>query len=125
MSEVDVESASVATLLLRTADALSDMNERALDLQLAITEIAARQVGAEAMESLQTLDLMTQELANLAAFIRTLSVTSEKGWELDPSAAIGGITLASLAGRLSSDQRVSDTAPDDDIQWFDTKLQAG
>ena len=71
-------------------------------LEVLVTQLVRASRGEPlqiALNEAQTLDVLTQHLAALATFTRNLS--SQAGEQYDLSAAVAGVTLGDLAGRLA------------------------
>jgi hypothetical protein len=72
-------------------------------LETLVTQLVRASRGeplAIALEEAQTVDVLTQHLAALAAFTRKLAVQSEQGG-YDLTDAVAGVTLGDLANRLA------------------------
>ncbi|WP_426958709.1 hypothetical protein [Muricoccus radiodurans] len=78
----------------------SDLARMAAGLQAALP-VPGTRLCARTVESLQSLDLLTQRLQGLADFLDALAPTLPPAWRADVAAAVRGLTLSGLARRLS------------------------
>lgn len=84
-------------VLDRTALALARAGRRAEALQDGVG------AGAAAGADLQALDLLTQELQALAAYVQALAQSCPAHWRMEAGTIAAGLPLAELAARLRAD----------------------
>ncbi len=109
--------AALPDLLSAVAAELTRLHERALDLQSA-TGALAEGGAARAVEALQDLDRLTQDLSGLSAYAAALSAQGEAAWRVDEAAALEAVTLASLARRLSPGSACAGDDCGGDVELF-------
>lgn len=94
-------AASVADILRAVCREVADAGQSACGLQdtLGCFDPALGQQD-RAIEALQALDLLTQQLQGVAAFLDALAPTLPADWVGDAAAAAQGVTMSDLAHRL-------------------------
>ena len=96
-------TASAPEVLVSIADELDHAGELCDRLETLVTRLVRATHGeplAIALHEAQTLDVLTQHLAALAAFTRKLSAQAESD-AYDLTDAVAGVTLGDLANRLA------------------------
>ena len=93
-----VRSTPVGEPLLRAAQELERMAHDADRLGGRLAELAGGDMAA--MEDIQRLDLLGQQMAGLAAFLTALAATAPADLLVDAASAAEGLTLAEQARRL-------------------------
>ncbi len=94
-------AASVADILRAVRREVADAGQFACDLQSTLSGVA-QALGQQdrAVEAFQTLDLLTQQLQGVAAFLDALAPTLPICWVGDAAAAAQAVTMSDLAHRL-------------------------
>ena len=92
---------AVADILRAVSREVADAGQSARGLQemLGCLAPALGQQG-RAIEAFQALDLLTQHLGGVAAFLDALAPTLPTGWVGDADAAAEAVTMSDLAHRL-------------------------
>ena len=93
--------ASVADILRAVCREVADAGQSACGLQEVLSCIAPT-LGQQdrAIEAFQALDLLTQQLQGVAAFLDVLAPTLPTEWVGDAAAAAQAVTMSDLAHRL-------------------------
>ena len=93
--------ASVADILRAVRREVADAGQSACGLQDVLSCFAPA-LGQQdrATEAFQALDLLTQQLQGVAAFLDALAPTLPAGWMGDAAAAAEAVTMSDLAHRL-------------------------
>lgn len=93
--------AGIAVILRAVSRELADAGQSACGLQDAVgCFVPAPGQRDQAVEALQALDLLTQQLQAVAAFLDALAPTLPAEWVGDAAAAAQLVTLSDLAHRL-------------------------
>ena len=93
--------AGIAGILRAVSRELADAGQSACGLQDALgCFVPAPGQRDQAVEALQALDLLTQQLHGVAAFLDALAPTLPAEWVGDAAAAAQLVTLSDLAHRL-------------------------
>ena len=93
--------ASVADILRAVCREVADAGQSACGLQETLgCVIPALGQQDRAVEAFQALDLLTQQLQGVAAFLDALAPTLPTGWMGDAAAAAQAVTMSGLAHRL-------------------------
>ncbi len=91
----------MADILRAVCREVADAGQSACDLQAALScLIPALGQQDRAVEAFQALDLLTQQLQGVAAFLDALAPTLPPGWVGDAAAAAQAVTMSDLAHRL-------------------------
>ena len=98
-------AASVADTLRAVCREVADAGQAACDLQATLSGFAPVPGQQDrAIEALQALDLLTQRLGGVAAFLDALTPTLPTRWTCNAAAAARVVTLSDLAHRLGRPQ---------------------
>ena len=93
--------ASVADILRAVCREVADAGQSACGLQEALScLVPALGQQDRAVEAFQALDLLTQQLQGVAAFLDALAPTLPAGWVGDAAVAAQAVTMSDLARRL-------------------------
>ena len=96
-----MRAAPLAAVLCATADELSALADAASGVQAALGDAGFMpDVQGASIERLQALDLITQRLAGLSAFLTALAPTVTPGASADAMLAAADVTVSALAARL-------------------------
>lgn len=92
----------IADILRAVSREVADAGQSACGLQDALGCFVPAAPGQRdrAVEALQALDLLTQQLGGIAAFLDALAPTLPADWMGDAAAAAQAVTLSDLAHRL-------------------------
>lgn len=95
-------AASIAEILRAVRREVADAGQSACDLQTTLSGVA-QALGQQdrAVEAFQALDLLTQRLQGVAAFLDALAPTLPICWVGDAAAAAQAVTMSDLARRLA------------------------
>ena len=91
-------------LLAQLSHELGALQLMAADMEATVDDMIERHAGvldARAIQNLQLLDILNQTLLALARFAANTGALCAPDWKADGLATVHGITLASLAHRLS------------------------
>ena len=94
-------AASIADILRAVCREVADAGQSACGLQDTLScFVPALGQQDRAAEAFQALDLLTQQLQGVAAFLDALAPTRPAGWVGDAAAAAEAVTMSDLAHRL-------------------------
>lgn len=92
------------TVITQLSHELGALQLMAADMEATVDDMIERHAGvldARSIQNLQLLDILNQTLLALARFAANTAQLSAAHWTIDGRATVDGITLASLAQRLS------------------------
>ena len=92
------------TVITQLSHELGALQLMAADMEATVDDMIERHAGvldARSIQNLQLLDILNQTLLALARFAANTAGLAAPHWQVDGSATVAGITLASLAQRLS------------------------
>ena len=98
------QSLPLAALLTQLSQELGALHLMAADMEATVDDMIERHAGvldARSIQNLQLLDILNQTLLALARFAANAAALSPRHWEVDGTAAVSDIRLASLAQRLA------------------------
>ena len=91
-------------LLSQLSHELGALQLMAADMEATVDDMIERHAGvldARSIQNLQLLDILNQTLLALARFAANTAELSSADWRIEGGRAVAGLTLASLAQRLS------------------------
>jgi hypothetical protein len=101
MNQTGAGPESLQNVLARLGAECAELGQLAEQLQAVLGPALLRIVDdADCHRNVQSLDLMAQRLAGVAAFLTALRAQVPPAWSADADAAARGVTLSELARRL-------------------------
>ncbi len=119
-------AASVSDILRAVGREVADAGQSACSLQAALScFVPALGQQDRAIEALQALDLLTQQLGGVAAFLDALAPTLPTCWAGDAAAAAQAVAMSDLAHRLGCPGSSAHTAHSNTpgaFEFFETDI---
>lgn len=110
----------IGTVLARIRAELEDIAQR-IDANQALIARTGWQRGiadSDYMRAMQDADLSAQRVSGLATYLRAISDAACPQWRVDTSAALAGITLATMAKSLGGDEQTGRSQDEGDVDLF-------
>lgn len=117
----------LAQMINSAAEELLRLQETAQDYQFAIGELAETADGqtlGRVMETLQGIDLMTQELQDVGKFLAVIALQVPRELETDEELALAAVKLHALRTRLGGTATEAVEAGDCDLFGDDEMFEA-